>query len=144
MGDAARSLDREPERRRGAACPVRQDGSLRHLVEGVVDLHRRQPLAVELQHPLRLHVLRVEAAFPFLERIAACAGEKLERAHDFVLSAAWRTISSANTPRSAGSLLRRNRPQAGPKRVADRCFSSSSVMPRGACTTTSGWNATAS
>jgi hypothetical protein len=75
--DAARRLDREAERRRHRLHPLLQHRGLGHLVEGVVDLHRRQPLGIERQHRVRRDLLGIEAALPLLEGIAAGARPQL-------------------------------------------------------------------
>ncbi len=81
MRDAARRLDRETEMFRRRRRPGLEHRGLGHPVERVVDLDRGEPPGVPAQHFLGLDLLRIEVALPFLERIAACAGQKSRRCH---------------------------------------------------------------
>ncbi len=88
------------------AAQSRASSVLRHPVEGVVDLDRRQPLGVPREHVLGLDLLRIEGALPLLEGIAARAGEQsacLIMASAAPRIAAWPKPSSANIRPSAAS-----------------------------------------
>ncbi len=75
VGDALGRLQREPELRRDLAGPGQQDALARHPIERVVDLHRGQSLRVGAEHPVVREARRIEASFPFLEGVAAGAGQ---------------------------------------------------------------------
>ncbi len=86
MGDAARSLDREAKGLGRRLDPVGQHRDLGHLIEGVVDLHRRQPLGVPREHGLGRDLLGIEAPLPLLEGVAARTCPELRRVHGDLLA----------------------------------------------------------
>src|SRR5262249_2350127 len=71
--DLLRRLEHELEFSRDFACPGLQNRGLGHAIESIVDLDRPKTLAVEMEHLLVRHILRVERALPLLIGIAAGA-----------------------------------------------------------------------
>ena len=78
MSDALRRLDHEAEVLGHLLGPTLEHRLLRHPVERVVDLDRREALGVVAQHVLRRQLLRVEVALPFRVRVAAGADPRLD------------------------------------------------------------------
>lgn len=77
--DASRRLEREDETVGNLVAPRRAHGFPGQAVEAAVDLDGRKLLRVVAQHPVGGKLLRIEAAAPLPEQIAAGSCEQLHR-----------------------------------------------------------------